>query len=224
MPAWLLAASLVRTSAQAAVLQLLGTGQGDFSVPVTSLQEARFKSTRKQQYDFSCGSAAVSTLLTYHYAYPVSEKAVFEDMYAVGNQEKIRKEGFSLLDIKSYLGRHGFVADAFELPLQKLADEGLPALVIVDDKGYHHFVVVKGLRDGRVLLGDPSSGMRVATLEHFDAIWKRRLLFVIYNRKEQARFNSTADWQLAPRAPLAYGLDADAAMNLPWAKLGPTDY
>jgi predicted double-glycine peptidase len=198
-------------------------GAGSFAIPVTSMKEARFKATTRQQFDFSCGSAAVATLLTYHYGYPVTEQTVFEEMFVRGNQEKIRKEGFSLLDIKQYLGRHGFLADAFELPLSKLLESGLPALVLIAEKGYHHFVVVKGLKDGRVLMGDPSSGTRAVSREHFDAIWDNKLLFVIHNRQDQAHFNTAVEWRVAPNAPLVSGVGHVGDGILPWAKLGTTD-
>src|SRR5690606_15568794 len=120
------------------------------------LKEARFRTTLPQQYDFSCGSAATATLLTFQYGYPVSEEDVFVQMYRNGDQRKIQTEGFSLLDMRRYLESQGFTADGFELPLDKLLEEGLPAIVLLNDRGYRHFVVVKGLRDGRVLLGDPA--------------------------------------------------------------------
>lgn len=210
-------------AAQADILQLSGIG-GSYSVKVTSLKEARYKATTRQQYDFSCGSAAVATLLTYHYAYPVTEQAVFEDMFSRGNQDKIRKEGFSLLDIKTYLARHQFQADGFALPLSKLVESGLPALVLIAEKGYHHFVVIKGMRDGRILIGDPSSGTRAVSREHFESIWANKLLFVIHNKQTEARFNQFTDWQVAPRAPLASGLAIDSMASAPWAKLGPGDF
>jgi predicted double-glycine peptidase len=209
--------------AQADTLQIAGTGGGGFSIPVTSMKEARFKATTRQRYDFSCGSAAVATLLTHHYAYPVTEENVFEDMFARGDQNKIRKEGFSLLDIKAYLARHQFEADGFELPLARLVESGLPALVLINEKGYHHFVVIKGIRDGRVLLGDPSSGTRALSQEAFESIWINKLLFVIHNQQPQARFNDATEWQVAPRAPLAAHSGPDSPANLPWAKFGPGD-
>ena len=221
---WLGLAFAGGPGAQAGTLHVTGLGAGSFAVPVISLREARFATTTRQQFDYSCGSAAVATLLSYHYNYPVTEQAVFEDMFALGEQDKIRKEGFSLLDIKSYLGRNGFAADAYELPLQKLLDSGLPAMVLVSEKGYNHFVVVKGLQDGRVLIGDPSSGTRALSRDKFDAIWQRKLLFVIHNKQNQARFNNITDWQVAPRASLAAGLAIDSASTLPWSKLGPGDF
>ena len=64
-----LALAAVGGTAGAQSAQLLSTGAGDMQVPVTSLRQARWSGTLLQQYDFSCGSAAVATLLTHHYAY-----------------------------------------------------------------------------------------------------------------------------------------------------------
>src|SRR3546814_658845 len=119
---------------------------GSYAIHVTSLKEARFKTTVPQQRDFSCGSAAVATLLTYQYGQPVTEAEVFRYMYDHGDQARIRKEGFSLLDIRGYLQSQGYKADGFVLPIDKLFEEGLPAIVLLNDRGYRHFVVVKGLR------------------------------------------------------------------------------
>ena len=211
-------------TARADTMELSGIGGGRYAVKVTSLKEARFKATTRQQYDFSCGSAAVATLLTYHYDYSVTEKSVFEEMYARGDQAKIRREGFSLLDIKTYLNAHGFQANGFALPLSKLLESGLPAIVLIAEKGYHHFVVIKGMRDGRILMGDPSSGTRAVSRENFDSIWVNKLLFVIQNKQVQAKFNNDTDWQVAPRAPLVAGVPLDTLGGVTLPKFGPGDF
>ena len=213
----------VCSAAQADALELAGMG-GRYAVKVTSLREARFKATTHQQYDFSCGSAAVATLLTHQYDYPVTEQQVFEEMFALGDQEKIRREGFSLLDIKTYLNVHQFQADGFALPLTKLLESGIPAIVLIAENGYHHFVVIKGLRDGRVLIGDPSNGTRAVARTSFEAAWVNKLLFVIHNKQEQAKFNVETDWQVAPRAPLAAGMNVDGLGGLTLGKFGPGDF
>ena len=196
---------------------------GAYTLRVTSLKEARFKTTVRQQYDFSCGSAATATLLTYQYGHPVSEQQVFVQMYDNGDQAKIRKEGFSLLDMRRYLQSRGFEADGFELPLEKLEEEGVPAIVLLNDRGYRHFVVVKGLRNGRVLLGDPARGTRAMPRSRFEALWDNRVLFVVHNRREQARFNNSADWRTAPPAPLDMGIQRDGLRNATVPRRGPRD-
>jgi predicted double-glycine peptidase len=176
---------------------------------VTSLKEARFKSTIRQKYDFSCGSAAVATLLTYQYGHPVNEETVFYNMYRRGDQEKIRREGFSLLDMKEFLAAEGYLADGYELPLSKLEETQLPAIVLIVENGYHHFVVVKGVSAERVLIGDPARGTRALSRAHFERIWDSQLLFVIHNRTNEARFNVASDWRVAPNGPYWMGIDRD---------------
>lgn len=207
----------------AAPIELPGVQGGSYSLHITSLKEARFRNTIRQKYDFSCGSAAVATLLTYQYGYPVNEQTAFEQMYAHGNQPKINKEGFSLLDIKRYLESNGFEADGFQAPLEKLQQEHLPAIVLIDEKGYHHFVVIKGLLDGRVLVGDPARGTRSMSRAQFDAAWKNHLLFVIHNRRELAVFNRRRDWLTSPEAPLSFAIDRTGLANITVRKLGPGD-
>ncbi len=194
-----------------------------YLAPVVSMKEQRFQKTLHQQYDFSCGSAALATLLSHHYNFPVSEQDVFAEMFARGDQAKIKKEGFSLLDIKNYLANHGFDADGYVAELDKLSIAKVPAIVLVKEQGYFHFVVVKGLRDGRVLIGDPSSGTRVISRNKFADIWANNILFVIKNRLEIAQFNTDRDWQAAPASPIAAGHHRNGAdYNL--AKRGPADF
>jgi predicted double-glycine peptidase len=193
-------------------------------VPVRNMKELGFQTTLRQQYDFSCGSAALATLLSHHYNYPVSEQQVFEQMFLAGDQPKIRKEGFSLFDMQRFLAARGFKADGFQLPLQKLIDAKLPAIVLVSDKGYHHFVVIKGAAGGRILLGDPAAGTRLLARGAFEAIWTSKLLFVIHSRAGTPGFNRRADWSAAPRAPLAQGIDRRGLGELTLPKLGPGDF
>lgn len=210
------------TCAKAAELPIVGGAR--FNVPVHSLKELKFVSTTRQQYDFSCGSAALATLLTHHYNYPISETVAFQTMWAQGDQQKIRREGFSLLDMQRFLASIGFKADGFRQPIDKLVQARVPAIVLISEKGYNHFVVVKGAADGRILLGDPSSGTRAITREHFESIWPTRLLFVIHEAPNKPQFNLSADWRAAPRAPLGDAVSRTGIDYMGLPKFGPTDF
>ena len=207
------------TYARAGALDLQG-----MQVPVASIKQLRFQHTLHQQYDFSCGSAALATLLTYHYGIKVSEQDVFEQMYQHGNQAKIRAEGFSLLDMQRYLASHGMRADGFELPLQELIKAALPAIVLITEKGYRHFVVIKGAGDGRVLIGDPANGTRALPRAAFEALWVNRLLFVIHDVPGQPGFNAQADWRAAPHAPLSSGIDRGNLADITLPKHGDSAF
>ena len=188
----------------------LGTQAGGYyTVSVTTLKEARFRQTVRQEEDFSCGSAAVATLLTYHYGLTTSYREVLEAMYVAGDQHKIRREGFSLLDMKLYLESRGFQADGFHAPLDKLVSTSTPAIVLVNESGYNHFVVIKGLVANEVLLGDPALGARVVKRSAFEATWVNKLVFVIHGEGLAGQFNTASDWRVRPRAPLGDAVSRD---------------
>lgn len=208
-------------AAQAATLEIRVPQDGGLTASVVSVKEARFTTTQRQQFDFSCGSAAVATLLSHHYGEPTDERTVFAQMYQHGDQARIRKEGFSMLDMKHYLQSRGYQADGFQLPVERLATESVPAIVLLSERGYRHFVVVKGVVRGRVLIGDPAMGTRAMSLQRFRTLWVNQLLFVVYNRREEARFNVAEDWRVAPGAPLQLGIDRERLLEtLPVRRAG----
>jgi predicted double-glycine peptidase len=205
-------------------LELVTPGGLRVAMPVASIKAMRFDTTLRQQYDFSCGSAAVATLLSHHYGRATTEQQVFEHMFRHGDHDKIRREGFSLLDMQRFLAAQGLRADGFRLPLQALFDAGLPAIVLVAEQGYQHFVVIKGMAGGRLLLGDPARGTRSMPLAQFESIWTNKLLFVIHDHPGEVRFNTLADWRAAPLAPLANAISRISLGDVTMAKHGPGDF
>ncbi|MEW5791423.1 MAG: C39 family peptidase [Pseudomonadota bacterium] len=212
--------------AEAGMTMLNGVG-GSFNVGVKSLKEMRFRSVVKQQYDFSCGSAALATLLTYNYQRPTTEQDTFKAMYEAGDKAKIQKEGFSLLDMKRYLESHGYRADGFRVSLDKLAETGVPAIVLVNINGYMHFVVVKGVSRDEVLVGDPALGLRRMPRADFESSWNG-ILFVIHAAKAgmlaHSGFNSEDVWQQVPRAPLGLAVSREALASFSLLLPGKNDF
>jgi len=176
------------------------------SIKELKLQRA-FRRTWHQRYDFSCGSAALATLLTYQYDQPTDETSVFQAMFLEGDQAQIRTKGFSMLDMKRYLEKRGYVADGVRASLDLLATVGIPAIALIADHGYRHFVVIKGLDEDRVLIGDPALGTRVLKRGDFDRAHVGDLFFVIRSQRERAHFNALSDWNYRLKAPLASAID-----------------
>lgn len=220
IPAALVALLLTAGAAQAAETRLITPG-GSVAVAVTSLKEARFKSVVRQEHDFSCGSAAVATLLTYHYGRPTGEREVFEQMFAAGDQQAIQKYGFSMFDMQRYLGTLGLRADGFRVGLDKIAEVGVPAITLINLKGYNHFVVVKGLEGGDVLVGDPAMGLKAIPRAEFDAMWQG-VMFVIRDDVEIGRqhFNQSGDWAVRRKAPFGTALSRHGLATLSVAMPG----
>ena len=192
----------------AAAAQLLLNGpSGPTRVAVTSYRDLPFRTVVRQQYDFSCGSAALATLLRHHYGRDVTERDVFKAMFDIGDQAQIRQVGFSLLDMKAYLGAHGFESDGFRLSWSDLAASRSPAIVLVNHDGYRHFVVFKGIEDDRVLIGDPALGLKIYDRATFEAMWNG-VAFMI--RQAGERLSDDGEWRPWATAPMAGALPPDS--------------
>lgn len=182
----------------------IGNGIGTWEVSVESMKAMRFRSVVAQRYDFSCGSAALATLLTYHYGRVVPEAVAFDGMFRVGDQEQIQAHGFSMLDMKRYVeAEHGLSADGFHIGLRDLKKLGVPGIVMIETRGYRHFVVVKGIDDSHVLVGDPAHGLRSYSHAEFERLVANDIVFIIRDELDTARrsFNDQGAWAAVARAP-----------------------
>ncbi|MFZ5617567.1 MAG: C39 family peptidase [Pseudomonadota bacterium] len=189
---------------------VLHSGGGASRIKVQSLLERRYATVVRQQFDFSCGSAAIATLLTHHYNRPTTESDAFRAMWEAGDQARIRELGFSLLEMKNFLEAGGLRADGFNLTLDRVAEIGVPGIALIDEGGYRHFVVVKGLARGKILLGDPARGLRTVSSKKFRQVWDGTILFVrsdLTTGKEG--FNHARDWKLTPIGPSDRALDRE---------------
>jgi predicted double-glycine peptidase len=197
----------------------------NFGVPVTSLIGRRFETVVRQQYDFSCGSAALATLLRYHYDDPQNEQSVFLGMFRDGDQDQIRRLGFSLLDMKRYLAARGVAADGYRVRIDQIAEAGIPGIALIDFEGYRHFVVVKGIDADTVLLGDPSLGLRRETIARFTRQWNG-VFFIVSGRADvgKTHFNMAADLARAPRGRPNLPADPLELAQLALMRPGPGEF
>lgn len=181
---WLIAALLAGAMAAhtpGAIAQPVPTVEGgQLQVKVRSLAELRFRNMERQSRDLSCGAAALATLLEHGYGIEADEGQIIEAI--IGNapeqtRAKIAEQGFSLLELKRYLESQGFAAGGFQLErVEQLANLKVPVIALVNVRGYNHFVVIKRIADGRVLIADPAFGNTRPPLSTFAAQWNGIIL------------------------------------------------
>ena len=128
-------------------------------------------------------------------------------MYLAGNQEVIRKVGFSLLDMKNYLHRIGLESDGYRTDLAEVAATGVPAITVISTGGYKHFVVIKGIRNGQVLVGDPALGLRKIDATAFQEMWNGITFAIRDDGLTKAAFNTIEEWNPYAPGPLGPTLD-----------------
>ena len=204
------------TLAQSVALRAAGTRM---SANVRSLQEIRQGNVVRQKWDLSCGSAALSTLLTYDLQSPTPETEIIVWILHRADPVKIQSRGgFSLLDLKRFAQAHGFAAEGYaDLSLAELAAMRQPAIVPVRVKGYDHFVVFRGLLEDRVMLADPAFGNLTEPRARFLKTWKNGLAFFV-SRKGMTPpgANLNANWEpLTPDVSAIYRFTAGRALFQP---------
>ena len=201
------AASAAPAAAQVRIGAEMG---GPAEIRVISYRDIPFRTVVRQQHDYSCGSAAVATLLTYHYQAPRTEAEVFEAMYAAGDKQRIEAQGFSLLEMKQYLDSQGYSADGFKLSYDALAKLTTPSIAMINTGNYRHFVVVKGVAATHVLVGDPMLGLQTYKRADFERMWNG-VAFLIREQGDGVKYNELGEWQ--PFAPTPWST-AMAAVRL----------
>ncbi len=185
--------------------------RANYSVPVQSYKELIFGDVYRQQFDFSCGSAALASLLHFHYQRPVKEQQIFDEMYSKGDKSVINKKGFSLLDMKLYLESKGLKADGFRISLEKLRELSVPGITLVNFDGYMHFVVIRGVSNNSVILGDPSRGTMIMPTAEFEQYY-RGLVLLVRNEADvgRASFIKDDNFSLYQASPLDAGVSRDS--------------
>jgi hypothetical protein len=107
----------------------------------------------RQQRDYSCGPAALATILTYFYGRPTSEAEI---LALTGAQDETTFA--QLADASEALGHP---ATGATVTLELLQTLQVPIIAFLTYRGTGHFTVIRGIGPtGRVQLADPSWGNR----------------------------------------------------------------
>ncbi|MCU1718557.1 C39 family peptidase [Pseudomonas sp. 5P_3.1_Bac2] len=138
---------------------------------VLSIRERRFKDLVEQKTDFSCGAAALATILNKAYGWNLQEAEVIRGMLANADPNLVLTQGFSMLDMKNYADKLGLRARGYRIEQDKLENLKVPSIVLHDVRGYKHFVVLQRTFKGYVYLGDPVLGHKKMPLEEFAKGW-----------------------------------------------------
>ncbi len=139
------------------------------------------KNLIKQAHDYSCGSAALATLLKYFLDEDVDEKKVIMGLFKYGDVEKVKKaKAFSLYDMKMLLKGLGYKAGGYKASIDDLKNsEYWPCIIPIELYGYNHFVVLKGIYKNHVFIADPYMGNNSYTMDTFSELWSNKVMFIV---------------------------------------------
>jgi predicted double-glycine peptidase len=190
---------LLAPSAFAAEVSFL-LGAERFNKQVTSWRDIRRQNVVMQALDFSCGAAALATVLRHGFAENVTETEligyifIFGQTPAEGYKKYFKRQGFTLLDLKRAARAKGYQGKGYKgMNLDELLEfvegEHVPVLVPIRPMGYNHFVVVRGAAGNRVLLADPAKGNSTMTIQQFLEVWIDGIGFILSPRAHASEGN-----------------------------------
>ncbi|MCG8291540.1 MULTISPECIES: C39 family peptidase [Pseudomonas] len=147
--------------------------------PVQSIRERKFVDLVQQKTDFSCGAAALATILRQAYWLDVDEEHIIKGMLEHADQDMVRVQGFSMLDMKRYVESLGMRARGYRVAPETLNSIRIPVVVLMDIRGYKHFVVMQRVEKGWVYIGDPVLGHKRFKVDDFVKGWNGIIFAVI---------------------------------------------
>lgn len=150
-----------------------------YTTHVESMQAVRYRNMVRQHTDYSCGAAALATILRYGYRLDVDETTVIQGMMGVSDPAIVRQRGFSLLDIKHYVELLGMRGRGYRVDEARLRTLRIPGLVLMNVNGFTHFVVLKLVHNDTVELADPILGNRSLPLADFIKSWPSHVVFAV---------------------------------------------
>ena len=135
----------------------------------------------RQQHDYSCGSAALSTILTYFYDRNVSEQEVLDSVMKMKGltknsslEEYKKANGLSFMDLSIYAASKVFRPLGLALDMDALQKIKIPLILYVKIRKSEHFTVYKGMDDAYVYLADPSFGNTKVKRSKFEEMFYQR--------------------------------------------------
>ncbi len=162
-------------------------------VYVKNARQLRNENVVMQQRDFSCGAAALATVLNYYWGENVSETALLVIIAKLLSPQELQDRvlnGLTLTDLKNVAQVGGYTAVLGKLSIEKLAESKLPLVVAITVNDYDHFVVVRGMDDEFVYIADPIYGKKKELIEVFEDQWQQNAILAVIKPGEPPKENS----------------------------------
>lgn len=166
---------------------------------VRSFQEMQRENVVIQFTRYTCGAAALATLINYYLGGKTSESEVIdltgefdlteEEKRALDRRSELTDDErrkilrgvirtISLLGLRNAALALGYEAGGYRMKLEHLLHLEKPVIVYLHILGRRHFSVLKGIRGNTVFLADPSRGNMRLSVGRFRRLWQNVAMVV----------------------------------------------
>jgi len=135
-----------------------------------------------QKYDYSCGAAALATILQYYWGDNATEDQILLAIVKILTPEELQdriKKGLAISDIRRGAVEMGYLSTVGTLTFQQLRQSRAPLIVGISAEGFDHFVVFRGTDCEYVYLADPIRGNIRVTVSVFLRQWQKNAALVV---------------------------------------------
>lgn len=153
-----------------------------FEKPVCSWKQLKEIHIVMQKRDYSCGAAALATILHYYWGDNVSEEQILIAIEKILTPEEMKdriKNGLAISDIRRAAVEMGYLSSIGTLTFRQLTESKVPLIVGITPSGYKHFVVYRGVDCDYVYLADPIRGNIRVPIPEFVCQWQKNAILVV---------------------------------------------
>jgi predicted double-glycine peptidase len=146
-----------------------------------SYQDLKFQFTVRQQRDFTCGAAALASILKYHYGMPVTEEMIFWIIVNRYKPEELKQKaevGFSFEDLIFVAEKLGFKSQAAVVAISELEKLNGPVILQMNMKRFDHFSVLRKKTADIAYMSDPLFGQLTLDSKEFKEEFKGAVLAI----------------------------------------------
>lgn len=149
---------------------------------VTSWTELRKENVVMQKRDYSCGAAALATVIRYHWDGDVTELDLLQELVQMLTVEELKdriEKGLAMTDLRRLAVRVGYQSTIGRLEFEKLRKTKIPLIVGIVINDFDHFVVYRGTDGQYVYLADPARGNIRTPIPEFLDQWQKNMVLVV---------------------------------------------
>jgi predicted double-glycine peptidase len=162
-----------------------------------------------QEQDYSCGAAALATVVRYYWGDDVTEEqfilAIFDTLTPEEIQDRIAN-GLTMTDLRQAAVKAVYLASMGRRNLAQLTQIRVPVIVRIEKDSYDHFVVFRGIQDDRVFLADPIRGNIRLQASEFLQQWTDGTILVV--AKKNTRPPAYSELKMLPPSPVQHEMQS----------------
>ena len=151
-----------------------------FRANVQSIKEIKEEEAILQTDEFTCGAAALATVLREY-----GDDDATEGMLLSMETQLVKGKGLSLFQLQTLAERRGFKAEGYKMELANLYDVTAPLILHLAMPEGGHYMVYKGIQGDRIFLIDPGEGNIRMSLERFVSLWTGHCLALLEKNGEK---------------------------------------